>query len=288
MSILPHIHTSDATITPTPNKTPIANASGSLTSWVDTSNLENTIAIMAWDTYNADYSFDDIYTDNFQPSSNSTLTATITTSQIDCYDWEALSSIVVNQTTPGDVTVSKVYHAVSFDGGVTYKIYIDSTWVSICRNNGGTWQYLDDGSWTNSTTNSLTTATTGALAMATAQTAYQWTKSLIEDMTVTHWGASDGWSTSITTIDWAHVIVNGLSVTGYGSTYATPIMTSNTTPSGVASASYEYSSDFAAWTSFSQGTLAYVWGSGSSFPAWLKYEFDTATIINSFKANQRQ
>ena len=179
----------------------------------DVSNLENTLTMIAWDTYSADNTFDDIYVDNFADatgidgtvgangilSGNSTgvystafesveltnLTQDISTSQISCATWSDINSVAVTQTTPGDITASAIYHAVSFDNAVTYKVF-KTTWQTVAYNNGGTWQYNNAGSLTNASSNTLTQA----LIQSTNQSAYQWTKTNIEAMTDADWNAS--------------------------------------------------------------------------------------------------
>lgn len=63
-----------------------------------------------------------------------------------------------------------------------------------------------------------------------------------------------------------------------------PAMTSNNTPSGVASASTENSSSYAAWKAFDKvvtGDTGWVTSSGVT-SGWLKYQFPTAQIITSY------
>ena len=66
-----------------------------------------------------------------------------------------------------------------------------------------------------------------------------------------------------------------------------PTMTSNTAPSGVASASTFYDANFAAWKAFDHDT-ATAWvneGVGTPFPtnpAWLQYQFTTAKVVTKY------
>ena len=64
-------------------------------------------------------------------------------------------------------------------------------------------------------------------------------------------------------------------------TPATPAMTSDTTPSGICSAS-SYESGFSAYNVFDQ--ISDIWFSsyGNHIPSWVAYEFDTPTAINKF------
>lgn len=59
---------------------------------------------------------------------------------------------------------------------------------------------------------------------------------------------------------------------------AIPIMTSNTTPSGIASASGEYDANNKAFRAFSE-TLQWTAGSGQKVGAWLQYKFESAQKI---------
>lgn len=56
------------------------------------------------------------------------------------------------------------------------------------------------------------------------------------------------------------------------STDLIPTMTSNTEPSGVASASSEFSSDYAAWKVFDDDSES-RWADSVGYPAWIKYDF---------------
>ncbi len=63
-----------------------------------------------------------------------------------------------------------------------------------------------------------------------------------------------------------------------------PIMTSNTIPSGVASASSEASTARQAWKGFA-GESANGWmPSETSYPAWIQYKFDAPTLATNLKA----
>ena len=63
-----------------------------------------------------------------------------------------------------------------------------------------------------------------------------------------------------------------------------PIMTSNTTPSGIASASSEASTTRQAWKGFA-GESANGWmPSETSYPAWIQYKFDAPTLATNLKA----
>jgi hypothetical protein len=58
---------------------------------------------------------------------------------------------------------------------------------------------------------------------------------------------------------------------------AIPFMTSDTAPSGVASASSYYNSDLQPWTAFNPGSVYGGWiTAASGVPGWLRYQFPTA------------
>ena len=67
-------------------------------------------------------------------------------------------------------------------------------------------------------------------------------------------------------------------------------MTSNTTPSGVASCSSRVDSTFEAWKAFDGNTTsadsAWISGSGS-LPHWLCYQFTMPTVVKKFKVTNR-
>lgn len=72
-----------------------------------------------------------------------------------------------------------------------------------------------------------------------------------------------------------------------GSSDAIPTMTSNTTPSGRASADSEYSSGgYAAWRAMDNDNSSYLSGwvsnENGSFPHWLEYQFPSGKIITSY------
>ena len=66
---------------------------------------------------------------------------------------------------------------------------------------------------------------------------------------------------------------------------AIPTMTSNTTPSGVASADSSYNSNYSAWKAMDRsnsGYLCWLTGTGGTFPHWLQYRFASGKIITSY------
>ena len=61
-----------------------------------------------------------------------------------------------------------------------------------------------------------------------------------------------------------------------------PLMTSNTTPSGVASASSEYGAGYEAFRSFNGNSYVQGWFSAAGAPQWLSYKFATAKTITKY------
>ena len=191
-----------------------------------------------------------IYTTSYY--STSVDNVDISTSQVDCSGWYDISSATVTQTTPGDVTASIIYHVISFDNKVTWKVFKSSAWTSVVRNNSGTWQYSNAGSWTNASSNTQVQA----LIQATDQTAYQWTKTNIEAMVSGDWMAANGWSTDVNTLDWTTRLIDGTSVQPDGSqnagtAYATSASSDYTTGSQIVTCSLVYTTYYG-WKAFNQ------------------------------------
>lgn len=282
----------------------------------DISALENTLIQIAWDVYSEDRAFDDIYADDltdqtgidtvnstgtynsgssyYSPTAALTGTTTdYTSSQLNTTNWTDINSVAITQTTPGDVTASAIYHAVSFDGGTTYKVYKSSAWTTVAYNNSGTWQYNNAGSLTNASTNSLDEA----LEQSTDQSAYQWTKTNIEAMTDANWEESGGWSTSVNTIDWTYRLVDGLSyvadgASNSGTDYITPQMTGATTSGVTASASSEYTTyGCYAWKAFDRTNTDAdgTWGATSVPPQWIQIDFGSGNpkVVNKYQYQTR-
>lgn len=68
---------------------------------------------------------------------------------------------------------------------------------------------------------------------------------------------------------------------GY-STELIPSMTSNTAPSGIASANSEYSASFQAWKAMDADSLTSRWQSAAGTVGWLAYEFTTAKTVTCY------
>ena len=200
----------------------------------------------------------------------------------DCSEWLHIESCDVNQVTPGVYPESVILHAVSFDGGITYKVYKPAPntlkWVSICRNNNGTWEYNNaqpgGTTWTIHTTADNTLAQ--ALIDATNHngSSYHWSKVNIGNMTVTDWESTGGWNTNVNTISWTTRLIDGIAETipNTSEVYAYAPMTNNTTPAPqVASASSTYGG-YAPWIPLRGG------GAGSN-SLWIAANNPNATGV---------
>lgn len=67
-----------------------------------------------------------------------------------------------------------------------------------------------------------------------------------------------------------------------------PDMTSNTAPSGIASADSEYTADYAAWKGMDDHNVTYCWHTtATSFPHWLRYQFTSGKIIQRYTITAR-
>jgi hypothetical protein len=62
----------------------------------------------------------------------------------------------------------------------------------------------------------------------------------------------------------------------------TPIMTDNTAPSGVASASTIYNSSYEAWKAFTKSTGTAWASASSSTTGWLQYQFPSAKVVSAY------
>ena len=281
---------------------------------VNTSQLENLSILNSWTIFPTYYSYKNLLLDNFNnqsmidtvnstctylsnekcyvPFSLSSSTTNISTSQVDCSGWYDISSATVTQTTPGDVTASIIYHVISFDNKVTWKVFKSSAWTSVVRNNSGTWQYSNAGSWTNASSNTQVQA----LIQATDQTAYQWTKTNIEAMVSGDWMAANGWSTDVNTLDWTTRLIDGTSASSpnNSTTYVTSAATSNITPAPLRLSAFgEYSYAYQAYKAFNQTATADMdaWRSVSTpsyaYPQSLQVDLGTAKIINKYAYQAR-
>lgn len=67
-----------------------------------------------------------------------------------------------------------------------------------------------------------------------------------------------------------------------------PVMTSNTSPSGVVSASSEWGIDHQAFNAFNNNNNDYGWASKEGVPnGWIAYEFESPQIVNSYSLTAR-
>lgn len=276
--------------------------------------LENTLIMMAWDLYSQDRTFDDIYIDDLSDTSGMDATLTdnilggncsgiydselslvrsvgletdveveVSGQSVDCSSWSSINSVSVTQSTPGNLPASQVYHAISFDGRITWKVFRSGLWVSIARNDAGTWQYLNGGTWKDASYNSEERA----LAEATDQTGYRWTRDDIEAMTSMDWSADSGWSRSVTSIDWSTRLVNGWSVIGHGSQNpeTADVVVAQTDGSNVVWSSQ--SSGYEGWKVFDDSYgAAHRWLSeANQTTGWIRYDFgpDNRQVINKYR-----
>lgn len=275
--------------------------------------IENTIAMMAWDLYSEDRAFDDRYTDDFtdvsgidgtlvgdrlsgnssgvydspgafvrSAGSQSGMNIDVTTSQIDCSSWISLNAVTVTQSTPGDVP-SRIYHSVSFDGGETWKVFVNGAWTDIVRNSAGRWQYWNQGVWTDASDNSRE----GAMILATDQAVHQWTVSDIEGMSGSDWTDSNGWSTQVRTIDWATRMFPGWMIVanGHDNNSETDAVPSQTDASRALASSE--TSGYEGWRLFND-----EYGSGKRWlteinntTGWVRFDFgsNNRQVINKYR-----
>ena len=67
-----------------------------------------------------------------------------------------------------------------------------------------------------------------------------------------------------------------------------PTMTSNTAPSGVASADNELTGDYAAWKAMDDTNAdALSWYATGGFPHWVQYQFTSAKVIRRYTITSR-
>lgn len=168
-------------------------------------------------------------------------TTDVTTS-VSCTNWAQLNSVSVTQTTPDGTSL---YHAVSFDGGSTYKAF-------------------QSGSWSTVTTSNTT-----------------WTKAQIEAMTLANWTAGGGWSPSVSSIVWATRSISSTSVVADGSTNTS---TTQAATGGTAICSSYYNASTVPANAF-DGNSGTAWESNGSLPAWVGYQFSSGKVINKYRVN---
>lgn len=74
----------------------------------------------------------------------------------------------------------------------------------------------------------------------------------------------------------------GFHNSGNATTDLVPTMTSASSPAGVASTSYEYSSDYAGWKVFDKNAGTLWSGGGGTLPQWVQYQFATAQVVQKY------
>jgi hypothetical protein len=148
-----------------------------------------------------------------------------------------------------------------------------SGWVTIADYVSSHWRYNNAGTMTQASPDTQA----GALAQATAQSAYQWTKTNIEAMTHANWEATGGWSSAITTIDWATVLISATDGDPNGAnntseSYATA--TNGTVISSSGSGSKAYA--------FDQNSGTY-WVADTANTGYIGYDFGgSPKVINKY------
>jgi hypothetical protein len=126
-----------------------------------------------------------------------TVGETTDVSQADCRVWDHISGATVSASTPGN---SRIWHSVSFDGRTIWKVFKNSAWREIAREQSGQWQYADalDQWQAASGNNSLS-----ALKKAMATSANQMSSSELAAITPQQWESTGGWDQSCLTMDFA-------------------------------------------------------------------------------------
>lgn len=64
-----------------------------------------------------------------------------------------------------------------------------------------------------------------------------------------------------------------------------PTMTTNTAPSGVASASSEYTEAYQAWQALDNDTATFWHSTGTGPPWWVQYQFASPCLISAYSVN---
>lgn len=82
--------------------------------------------------------------------------------------------------------------------------------------------------------------------------------------------------------DWCEAIINSTYIDSVLNVKV-PTMTSNTTPSGVASASGSFDTNYSAWKAFDNNTSTSWQSNTVNVPHWIGYEFSSNIIIKAFK-----
>jgi hypothetical protein len=112
-------------------------------------------------------------------------------------DWDARSWDVLRSVSPNTVEYqhSQLYHAFSFDGRASWKIYQSGEWKTIARLNSGSWEHLNaSGVWQSSDRPSPV----GALSEAMSITANQMTTTELSDVRSSEWSGSGGFESGVT------------------------------------------------------------------------------------------
>jgi hypothetical protein len=184
--------------------------------------------------------------------------------QIDCSTWDYIVSCSVSQTTSG---TSAAYHAISFDGRATYKVFYSEAWREIAKNDSGTWKYNDS---TTSTPNWVASPQNNrqyALRKALSVSQNRMTGAALEAITESQWQSTGGFSPSVNTIDIAIGLTGGTDVASVDKyTFVYRIDTSATfEPTNVTSdfSVHDVKNTIAKWEKGASGTGRFTTSAGA-------------------------
>ncbi len=128
---------------------------------------------------------------------------------LDCSDWAHITGCTVTQTLSG---TSAAYHALTFDGGNSYKVMYGSSWREVIKLDSGTWYYNNSETstpdWQAAAQNNAQYAFRQALDIAQNRM----TKGTLESLTTAQWESTGGWSTSVDSINVAIGLKGGTDI----------------------------------------------------------------------------
>lgn len=114
------------------------------------------------------------------------------TSRIPTYAISNVNGVTVTETLNG---TSKLYNAFSFDGRLTWWVYLLAAWKQIVKQDAGTWKYLNSsGVWTAAAVNDVYAALRDAFGVA----ANQMSGTAVNAMASADWTAENGLIPSVT------------------------------------------------------------------------------------------
>ena len=116
------------------------------------------------------------------------------THSFNCSQWDSLSGCVVSDS---NAEGSTAHYSVTFDWGITWKVFYNGAWREIARQNGGTWQYKNGSDqWTTASVNTAH----GALREAGAVATNLMDGSALMDISENNWAIEGGWTTGTSQI----------------------------------------------------------------------------------------